>query len=75
MYIYIGSHQGLWFDMIFIKRVVCFLSCWGDRKHTTSWIKSYQTTNHGRFFLSHTIFRTILFFGLYSCVTLLPDIL
>jgi hypothetical protein len=41
----------LWCYMIFIPQL--FSNRQGDRKHTTSWIKSYHITKHGKFFLSH----------------------
>ena len=53
--IYRISHE-LWFDMIYIQRVVGFLSpSLGEGIENTQRVgyKSYQTTTHGRFFLSH----------------------
>ena len=54
-YIYIGSPMVCsWICLLSNEFVLAIPKPWrGDRKHITSWIKSYPTTNHGRFFLSH----------------------
>ena len=55
--------------MIFIQQVVCFLSpSLGEGIENTQRVgyKLYQTTNHGRFFLSHVTPLFFVFFLHYT---------